>query len=73
MLPADFQKERIKINNRLGPKLNKIHKLANKGNSLSQKLVHSYQRWMDSRDEGDLRVLGDLLDQFEQAERDNKL
>ena len=73
MTSIEFERERNVINNRLGPKLHKIHRLANVGNSLAQKIIHIYERWMDSKDDGDLRQLQEVLTQFEQVERNNKL
>lgn len=67
MLPIEFQKERSRINGKLGPRLHQIQRLAGSGNSLAQRLIHVYERWMDSKDEGDLVQLEQILTQFEQV------
>jgi hypothetical protein len=69
----EFQEAFIKIKERMTPKLNKMKDLAQKGNSLCQKVAHIYDRWMDSKDIGDLQILTSYLDEFDKLEKANKL
>lgn len=70
---AEFEKVKVKVKGRMSSKVNKITLLANKGNSLCQKIIQAYQRWMFSMDEGDMSILCRYLDEFDQVEKEGKL